>query len=989
MAIDPNGPDTLAAQSGLAGGLLKPLDGSEYDEFDPKTVDLNSLPDSDYHAIRPNNVPDYEEIQLAALGPITPKLARAIGLDFSGVLGGAQRRIEQLRAQDVPPPTGEADAPDLQPSPLMQDALDNPTADVLTPGQVAEGAEAVRAQAVAEGMDKPVDIPTEGPRQGMLDDFRAVGAQGDAKIPDEGRVLSTIQAISKEYSKEITEATRGEITAKETEETARLLGVTPNRLAKTIMGRQRGGVIQMEGAGLAETMYAARTLLVNETKKLDELADKARTGSEQDALAFRSQLEFVAQIQAQIKGSQTEIARALGQFKIPVRGGQAGDEMRGQDISTLLDQFGGADDIRNLADAYSRGGSTADRLAIVRAGSKFKKFNDAFYEAWINILLSSPVTHVKNMAGNMLTIGAHVAETYAAAGYGSVRRAFGGEGGVYMGEANAQMFALVMSVQEAWGAGGKAFMTGETPILGSKIDGMRGQRPGNAISAEAFDMQGVLGQTVDFLGNTINVPSRALEFEDTFYKVLAQRMSLYQQAYRSGKQNGLEGDALSNHIAEFVFDPPASALKEADTHAKYITLQSDLDQAGKALSQTRKIPMMRYFMPFFKTPYNAFKYAMVERSPLGLFYGESKRAIDRGKAPGASPQDKAAADMAKTRIALGTTSMMTIAGLAAAGKITGAGPADPELRASLRRAGWQPYSIKIGDTYYNYQGAEPFASTIGVAADAAELMMSSALDGDEASQIAMAAVGALAHNMTNKTFMQGFSSLVGALNDPARYGEGMVDSYIRSIVPRVVAQTEKQVDPIVRAAQTKIELLQSQVPGWSSSLPAKRNFWGHKIMLSPSLGPDMLSPIYTSTIAPNPAANDKDAKRAFAMDKIFIDLRFGPGRHPDVYSSEISLNGKEIERFHILAGKNSLEFLEAATKTKSFRKMYNAYIKTGDVAAREEAVLMLRSAVTDARDLARYQLLQDEEVGPSIEQKIKEAQANEIELNKRLQGYVR
>lgn len=982
MAIDPDGPDTLAAQSGLAGGLLKPLDGSEFDQFDPRTIDLNDLPDNDYTAVRPQNVPDYEEIQLASLGPITPKLARAIGLDFSGVLGGAQKRLEQLQA-------GEATAPDLEPSPLMQDAVDDANVGDLTPGQVVEGAEAVRAAAVAEGMDKPVDIPTEGPRQGMLYDFRAVGAQGDAKIPDEGQVLSTIQAISKEYSKEITEATRGEITLKETEETAKLLGVTPDRLAKTIMGRQRGGVLQMDGAGLAETMYAARTLLVDETKKLDELAEAAKTGSEQDALAFRSQLEFVAQIQAQIKGSQTEIARALGQFKIPVRGGQAGEEMRGQDVSSLLDQFGGADDIRNLADAYTRGGSTADRLAIARAASKFKKFNEAFYEGWINILLSSPITHVKNMAGNLLTISAHMAETYAAAGYGTMRRAMGGEGGMYMGEANAQMFALVMTLQEAWGAGGKAFMTGETPILGSKIDGLRGDRPGNSISAEAFDMQGALGQTVDFLGNAINVPTRALEFEDTFYKVLAHRMSLYQQAYRSGKQNSLEGDALSSHIAEFVFDPPATAVKEADTHSKYITLQSDLDQAGKALSQTRKIPMMRYFMPFFKTPYNAFKYAMVERSPLGLFYGDARRAIERGKAPGASPADKAAADMAKTRIAIGTTTMMTVAAYAAAGKITGAGPADQELRASLRRAGWQPYSIKVGDKYYSYQGAEPFSSVLGVAADAAELSMSSALDGDSGDQIAMAAVGALAHNMTNKTFMQGFSTLISALNDPARYGEGMIDNYIRSIVPRVVAQTEKKIDPIARAAQTKLEQIQSQIPGWSSSLPAKRNFWGQKIMLSPALGPDMLSPIYASAIGPNPAANDKDAKRAFAMDKIFIDLRFGPGRHPDVYSADVALNGKEVERYHILAGAASLDFLEAATKTKSFRKMYNAYLKTGDLAAREEAVLMLRSAVTDARDYARMQLLKDPEVGEDVQKKLQESQANEIELNKRLQGYVK
>ena len=44
-------------------------------------------------------------------------------------------------------------------------------------------------------------------------------------------------------------------------------------------------------------------------------------------------------------------------------------------------------------------------------------------------------------------------------------------------------------------------------------------------------------------------------------------MSLYEQAYRSGVTKGKRGDALSNHIAEYVFDPPPSALAQADAHA--------------------------------------------------------------------------------------------------------------------------------------------------------------------------------------------------------------------------------------------------------------------------------------------------------------------------------------------------------------------------------------------------------------------------------------
>ncbi len=163
--------------------------------------------------------------------------------------------------------------------------------------------------------------------------------------------------------------------------------------------------------------------------------------------------------------------------------------------------------------------------------------------------------------------------------------------------------------------------------------------------------------------------------------------------------------------------------------------------------------------------------------------------------------------------------------------------------------------------------------------------MSASLDGASWERALMAAGGAISYNMTNKTFLQGFSNLVSTVNDPGRYANGTIESFQRSLVPRIVAQTEKLQDPLVREARSVIDQLKSQVPWLSNTLPAKRNFWGQKVMLSPALGPDMLSPIYTSTIGPNPAAEGENAaQRAFDLDQMFIALRWGPGKHPDVYS---------------------------------------------------------------------------------------------------------
>ena len=77
----------------------------------------------------------------------------------------------------------------------------------------------------------------------------------------------------------------------------------------------------------------------------------------------------------------------------------------------------------------------------------------------------------------------------------------------------------------------------------------------------------------------------------------------------------------------------------------------------------------------------------------------------------------------------------------------------------------------------------------------------------------MAATGAVSYNMTNKTFLQGFANLVSTVNDPGRYANGTIESFQRSLVPRVVAQTEKLQDPLVRDARSVIDQLRARCPG--------------------------------------------------------------------------------------------------------------------------------------------------------------------------------
>ena len=1058
MAINQNTPDELAQQALATGGLVDPLTAADVLPKDPRQIDM----------------PEVEEGVDVAMSPLRKSTARLLS-PKDDIFNDAQTKIEQLQSGDTltpeavePDPDAATDAntlgiqeTEVEPAApvipqtgtqLMTDiveegyqqlppGLGNLVSDVDEYADFDEASNAAYAAFSRGSVIKPDgsevttvlgelqtarinNLVVRGQQKvagqdGLLTDFRATGASGDAKIPDEGTIYASIEAISKTYSTQIAEGKREEITLEATRQMADLLGVSEGRLTKTILGRQKGGVIIEEGAGLAETMLASRDLLISELQKLDGLAKAAATGGDTDALQFRAQLELVAQLQNQIKGAQTEIARALSSFRIPARSGDAAGEMSKTDLTGLLEDYGGTQDIRDMAAAYlQQGDNIVAKAQIAKAGSKFKRFSDGFYEAWINILLSNPVTHTKNIVGAFLTTFAHVPETLVAGAIGTTRRAMGGEGGVYLGQANAQMFGMMMSMREAFGAAGKSFVTGESVMPGSKIEGAEGRRHINQFSSEGM-AAGPMATMVDVLGHTMTlgrVPTRALQFEDTLFKVVAHRMSLYENAYGTGMAQGLRGDDLSTHIAEFIHNPPADYLKQADAHAKYVTLQNELDPAGKAIADIRnKVPLIRYFAPFVKTPYNAFKYAFIDRGPIGVLYGESRRSMQRARLPGASQADKAAGDMAMARLIMGNGTAGLMVYLTAEGHITGGGPADDGQRANLRAQGWQPYSIRIPGSeppeYVSYMGLEPFSSTFMLGSDIGEIMMNGSMSDADGEQLAAALAASISTQLTDKTFMSGFSNLISTLNDPTRYANSTAQSLVASLVPRVLSQVEKvgipgliEADPVMRATRGYIDEIKAQIPGWSRTLPPRRNVYGQAVTLNGALGPDIISPLYSSVRGPNPADPDKKyAERVFAITKEFEEIKWGPSMHGNMARREklgglvegVEMTPEEQDMYHQYAGKRTVEVFEQIIKDDGYKKLKKQAIvekgtprtATNDLALKKVQDIF-RKALSDpkrgARAMAMSDLLTDAEFGPEIVRRLN-LQATDInELNQSL-----
>jgi len=845
---------------------------------------------------------------------------------------------------------------------------------------------------------------TELLSDGMID-FRAVGEGGDQKIPDEGSVLSLINQISINTKINVDEATRGVVEQETTKELAEFLGTSPNKLKEAILQMEVGGVPIVQGAGLSETMLAVRNLVYSEQAKLDQLAEIAKKEPSDEAiLNFRQQLDLVQNLQVRAKGAQTEIARTLAQYRIPV---SENPNVRDMDLTNLLQEKGGRQDNLELLESYLALPEGRDRANFARKVGRH--FSNSLYEIWINALLSSPVTHVKNITGAFLTTFAEIPVGFAGATVGTVRRTMGGEGGMTFGDAYARMYGQIMAMQEAWGAAGKSFQTGEAFITGSKLmDTQRGQagRREPYIRKETWGKTGVAGFAIDALGNALTLgglPTRLLEFEDTWFKVVAQRGSLYEQGFRASREQNLKGDDASNFIANFVADPPPQALEEANDTARNVTLQSPLDhEPGKSIHNLARLKGMRWFIPFLRTPYNALRFSF-EHTPLAPFTKNYKDAM--------SGNDPVKKDIARARVALGSSAMATVGAMAASGQITGNGPNNRGERIALQRQGWRPYSIKVGNNYYSYAGAEPYSTLIGIVADSVEIAQSGLGDQDDLEEIVTGVAFAFAKNLTNKTFMQGFSNLISSMQDPGRYAGKTVDSFVRSANPAFLRLINRNIDPTKRQTdlyqsmpkdfkgmdlsaypefadrypevlylKNLLNTFKSSVPGWSETLPPTYDLWGRPKIFDGAFGPNFISPIYQSKFEP------VLSKKGNNIDEEMGRLRISSYEHPN-NPQGFPLTPDELAFYQQRAGQYALELVGKQIDSSKYQKRKQlGESQRFDSHTNDILKNVLQKQIRQAREMAYRDLRKDKKFGTNIRRTEKQYQKILREAQKRSMG---
>ncbi len=312
-------------------------------------------------------------------------------------------------------------------------------------------------------------------------------------------------------------------------------------------------------------------------------------------------------------------------------------------------------------------------------------------------------------------------------------------------------------------------------------------------------------------------------------------------------------------------------LNLARENSESVTFTTALDKPSNTIEKLgriaqkghKEIPAVRAFLPFVRTPTNIASETW-ERT-VGVMLGSVEapfrllqkrlRKSDSDELSSAwsnmqkklqSPDPRVRTE-ALGRMAGAITTMGAVWTLLSEDdgsglpSITGTGPKDAGIANTWKMSGWQPRSIRVGDSYISYDRFDPFAGALlGFVADIRDTMALTSDDGtigEEASAFTMGITVALANNITSKTWMKGARDLIDLSTGKIDKAQFAAQSISSSFVPSIVNDINRlSSDPVLRDVDDWIEAMVKRVPGLSDTLDTRRNVLGENIEYAQGYG---------------------------------------------------------------------------------------------------------------------------------------------------------
>lgn len=559
------------------------------------------------------------------------------------------------------------------------------------------------------------------------------------------------------------------------------------------------------------------------------------------------------------RGRQADIARTLGIFSQA----RESSSMRGQMLEGLMTEAGGIESVFDMANKYTALDSRAARANLSESmfSNGLTKAKDIWMSTWINGLLSSPVTHAKNIAGNTFFGAYQIPERALASAIGSARNLLfkGGEQGIKMNEVQAQAIGFLQGIREGGEISIAAFKKNQPTDAFSKIEDVR-------VGRDAFDIDFGDGETgkamsnaLRYWGKFVTLPGRALMAEDEFFKAVGYRMELNSLSVREGNnmydsliRSGIAPDEASRQSSELVASLLANPTPDIDEAARAVsrtvTFTRELETGVlSGMQNAAQNPLIKIFVPFIKTPTNIALETM-SRTP-GLNFASPRFWGDYNA--GGIRRDQALA-----RVTLGGSLIYAAGSYSLEGSLTGYGPMRNEDKKALEGSGWQQFSavfdkadvspdvlaefekitsVKYGPdkVYVSYAGMEPLATLLAIASTSAEYSMMTP-GGTDTEKIAMGGALGIYQYLSDQPMLQGFGEITKVFSSGKKDAPGIFADLMKKVVKQTtefaiggsplgahssfVAMVERTMDPSKS----------NSMPGsmaMSSTEPAARGFW--------------------------------------------------------------------------------------------------------------------------------------------------------------------
>lgn len=582
-------------------------------------------------------------------------------------------------------------------------------------------------------------------------------------------------------------------------------------------------------------------------KLSEDAANIAAKGDDKSAIEAGRKLAIAMGLIPFAKKGQTESARVL-RFSQLFQNSIPGFEATEEAIKKAI--IGGKFNPKIFAKKMQEArGNIAAMRSLLEDVTTGRKLMNAHNEYWINALLSGPRTHIVNITSTalngLLKPGEIILGGLAEGNTESIRTG----SRILMGYLTNSIEGFKAAWRVAKG-GEDGFIKGGQSILDPRMGKV--EYPFRAISSDSFLSGNTTGKAPDFakagldlFGALISTPTRALAAGDEFFKTIMYRSYVQAEAYGDALYAGLDNAKTQELIAvrlRDAFSPEGHALnpktleplnEKALNFAREGTFTSELGDGtigGRLQAAVAGHPALTLVVPFVRTPTNIFRQLWSHTPGLRLAQTQFREALK-------SPDPLIRAE-AKGKIWIGRSAAITIATLAGAGKLTGSGPSNPKQRELLEQTGWQPYSYVVENDdgtkeYVSYQRVEPFGSLIGVVADMVEL--SGQIGQKENEELAMAAAVSFATNVVNKSYLLNLTGTMDALTSPDRSAAAFLRRQAGSYVPNALRQYND--DPNYREIRTVLDAIKSRIPGYSDTLPPRRNILGEVINVPAGAAP--------------------------------------------------------------------------------------------------------------------------------------------------------